>query len=92
MVKALIRLIMVGFTLFALTACGGVDSSISSLTEGSIIDLPNIRLRADPDFIPGEIVTTSSGTPGYQVKAVFGEISEKQTTSNGWQIEGVFYE
>lgn len=50
--------------------------------------------RKAPDFIYGEVVTTYGGKPGYEVKAVFGEISEKSKSLNGnnWQLEGVFYE
>lgn len=50
--------------------------------------------RRAPDFIHGEIVTTYGGKPGYEVKAVFGEISEKSKSlnDNQWEIEGVFYE
>lgn len=44
--------------------------------------------------MPGEVVTTSAGTPGFHIKAVFGEIGEKQeaTTLGGWLVEGTFYE
>ncbi|KHD88274.1 MAG: hypothetical protein OM95_08950 [Bdellovibrio sp. ArHS] len=53
-----------------------------------------IQERKEPDFIYGEVVTTYGGKPGYEVKAVFGEISEKTKSLNGnqWQLEGVFYE
>ncbi|MGZ6426764.1 MAG: hypothetical protein ACXWQ4_15355 [Bdellovibrio sp.] len=70
-----------------------LEASISDLISKNdpVIDLN----RQDPDFIPGEYITTSEGTPGFEVKAVFGEISEKQETTldgTGWQIEGTFYE
>lgn len=69
-----------------------MDASITDLISK---DAPAVDLnRKEPDFIPGEIVTTSEGTPGFQIKAVFGEIGEKQeaTTFGGWQVEGTFYE
>lgn len=69
-----------------------LDASITDIVsnENPVIDLN----RKDPDFIPGEVVTTSEGTPGFQVRAVLGEIGEKQeaTTLGGWQVEGTFYE
>ncbi|MGZ3772053.1 MAG: hypothetical protein ACXVCP_18435 [Bdellovibrio sp.] len=70
-----------------------MEVSISDLvsTNDPITDLN----RRDPHFIPAELITTTDGTPGFEVKAVFGEISEKQesTVNNtGWQIEGTFYE
>ncbi len=74
-----------------LTGCGGVDSSITALVSPITALPPIAQTRVDFDFIPGEIVTTTSGTPGYQIKASIGEISEKQTTSNLWKVEGVFY-
>lgn len=75
-----------------LSACS-FNVSISSITSPD--DFQNIQKeRLEPDFISGEAVTTTGGTPGYQVKAVFGEISEKTLSLNGnqWQIEGIFYE
>lgn len=84
------RLISAFFFLLMLSGCS-LDASITN--TGSVVGaLPSIQERKEPDFIPGEIVTTSNGTPGYQVKAVFGEITEKQTTLTGWKIDGVFYE
>ncbi len=80
--KACLAVVAAGFT----SACS-MDASILDMNQvlAPIEDLN----RKEPDFIHGELVTTNNG---YQVKAVFGEISEKTTTSNGWQIEGVFYE
>lgn len=71
-----------------LPACS-LEANISSLTDA--IEALN---REEPDFIYGEVVTTSGGTPGYEVKAVFGEVSEKTESLNGnnWKIEGAFYE
>lgn len=89
------RMLIFTISTMLLTGCGGVDSSITDLVDSSLNLLPTAQNRVDPDFIPGEIVTTSNGTPGYQVKAVFGEVSEKQTTTMGtpgWQVDGVFYE
>lgn len=84
------RLISVFFFLLGLSGCS-LDASITN--TGSVAGiLPSIQERKEPDFISGEIVTTSNGTPGYQVKAVFGEVIEKQTTTTGWKIDGVFYE
>lgn len=47
--------------------------------------------RKEPDFIHGEVVTT---TKGHQITGVFGEISEKTKAINtdSWEFEGVFYE
>lgn len=43
--------------------------------------------RTDNDFINGEIVVTSTN---YKINGVFAELSEKQTTTSGYTIEGVF--
>lgn len=48
-----------------------------------------VEARTSPDFVLGEVVTTSSG---YQGIGVFGEVSEKKNTPNFYQFEGVFYE
>ena len=78
------------FTL-GLSACS-LDAQITYLD--SLAPEFEIQERKAPDFIYGEIVTTYGGKPGYEVKAVFGEISEKTKSLNGnqWQLEGVFYE
>ncbi|WP_415063688.1 hypothetical protein [Bdellovibrio sp.] len=69
-----------------LSACS-LDATLLKQEE-LISTIENLN-RKEPDFIPGEVVTTAQG---YRVKAVFGEITEKNTTTNGWKIEGVFYE
>lgn len=75
------------------TGCS-LEANITS--DVPVTPLPSVDLdpfsRQSPDFIPGEVVTTTLGTPGMQVKAVFGETPEKQTTANGWTVEGVFNE
>ena len=85
------RLVFLVFSLTILslsTGCGAVDSSITGRLK-PIVESFN---RVDPDFIPGEIVVTTQGTPGFEVKAVIGEMTEKVTTSNGHVIEAVFYQ
>lgn len=81
------------YTLIAwcLTACS-LNASISSIDQAEVEF--ESQARKVPDFIHGEVVTTSGGRPGYVVKAIFGEISEKTESlnGNGWQFEGVFYE
>ncbi len=46
--------------------------------------------RHTPDAAPVETITTTEGTPGYQVSVSIGDISEKQTASGGWVFEGTF--
>lgn len=83
-------LIYVLFVL-GLSACS-LDATIFNKDLLSVDVKP--QERKAPDFIYGEVVTTYGGKPGYEVKAVFGEISEetKSLNGNGWQLEGVFYE
>lgn len=87
-IAGLSKILLPFSVLLFLTACS-LESSITNLTDA--IDALN---REEPDFIYGEVVTTSGGTPGYEVKAVFGEVSEKTQSLNGnnWKIEGAFYE
>ncbi|MGZ3772389.1 MAG: hypothetical protein ACXVCY_01565 [Pseudobdellovibrionaceae bacterium] len=86
--------LLLGLTL--LSACS-VDVSTTKGKPNSST-LPSVggktQTVAGPDFFFGEIVTTTGGRPGYQVQAVFGELSEKTTSLNGnnWQVEGSFYE
>ncbi|WP_041873031.1 hypothetical protein [Bdellovibrio sp. ArHS] len=44
--------------------------------------------RKEPDFVNGETVTSPNN---YVATGVLGEISEAQTSSNGYQLEGAFY-
>jgi len=71
----------------SLSACS-LDANIESLSQ--VIDIEPLN-RRDPDFIHGEVVTTSGG---HQITGVFGEISEKTKAFNNsqWEFEGVFYE
>lgn len=76
-------------------------SSLSGCMEASVVNTPSTEgdktaplpvenlTRKEPDFISGELVTTSNG---YQIKGAFGEISEKQVLSNGYTVEGAFYQ
>ncbi|WP_415061949.1 hypothetical protein [Bdellovibrio sp.] len=88
----LLKLSFLFLTPIFISACS-IDAAILGLGHQSSSDL-EVQNRKEPDFIYGEVVTTHGGRPGYQVKAVFGEISEKTSSLNGnkWQIEGVFYE
>lgn len=76
----------------SLTGCS-LEVSLEQLTE---FVPPSIlpQERKEPDFIHGEVITTHAGTAGYQLRGVFGEVSEKTASLNGnhWQVEGVFYE
>jgi hypothetical protein len=67
---------------------------VTSTAEDSSANQPNIPNEPSPqtatsEFIAGEVVTTPSG---FVIKGTFGEISEKKTLANGYQIEGAFYE
>lgn len=69
-----------------LSACS-LDATLLSQEElGAILENLN---RKEPDFVPGEVVTTAEG---YRMTAVFGEIVEEKDASNGWKVKGVFYE
>lgn len=65
-----------------------MEATLSNLKE-SPPQVVQPTSRPYPDFVMGEVVTTSSG---HKIRGVFGEVSEKTMTSNGWQIHGVFYE
>lgn len=88
------------FTVFIMLWTTGFLSGCSfdaSITHEELqspsIDLEPLPLaRGAPDFVSGEVVTTTLGDPGFEVKGVFGEVSEKQRTANGWTVDGVFYE
>lgn len=71
------------------TGCS-LDVSLESPQSLSDISLKTMN-RKEPDFIHGEVVTTSKG---HQITGVFGEISEKTKAINNdqWEFEGVFYE
>ncbi|WP_415063254.1 hypothetical protein [Bdellovibrio sp.] len=62
---------------------------------GCQLDASIFSERSSIDFHPpqamsyGKKVTTSYGTPGYQIQGVFFE-SGSQQKSNGYAIEGVF--
>lgn len=73
--------------ILSLSACS-LDASIASLSQS--IDIEQLN-RKEPDFIHGEVVTTSAG---HQITGVFGEISEttKAFNNSQWEFEGVFYE
>lgn len=76
------------------TACSlnaSITGALEQISETpSAITPPELipsEVRASPDFLSGEVVTTSNG---YKFKAVFGEIGNKQTLSNGYKVDGVF--
>lgn len=78
-------------TALLLTTGCGIEASLTDLV--SAIDPGAKELhRTEPDITYGETVTTSNGTPGYVIKATFGETGDQQTLSNGWQVEGFLYE
>lgn len=70
-----------------ISACS-VSGSIEEINDNPIAPIENLS-RENPDFISGEVVTSASG---YQAIGVFGEISEKKTSTNSYQMEGAFYE
>lgn len=67
--------------------------SIDGSIQGVLAELPSLPVfqlnRKSPDFIPAEVVTTSSG---HVVRGVIGEVSQKVTTSSGYVVEAIFYE
>ncbi|HRO67963.1 MAG TPA: hypothetical protein PL182_10400 [Pseudobdellovibrionaceae bacterium] len=78
-----------GFFLLSvcLSACS-LDASISSLKK-SVRPVPHTsQSRKNPDFTSGQTVLTSEG---FRVRAVFGEIPEKQI-SGGHEITVVIHE
>ncbi len=82
----MVKTLSISIFSLGLVACS-MDASITSLTQSEYFLESN---RNTPDFLSGEMVQTSVGTPGYEINAVFGEVSGPQTTSSGYQIEGVF--
>jgi hypothetical protein len=77
-------------SLLLTTGCG-IEASITNLVS-TVDDIAKDLHRTEPDITYGETVTTSNGTPGYVIKAAFGETGDQQTLSNGWQVEGFLYE
>ena len=73
-------------SLVFLSGCS-LDAIIQSLLSENLFF--KVETKKTPDFLPGEIVTTSRG---YQVQVIFGDISQKKSTANGYELEGVFYE
>ncbi len=83
--------IMYIILLSVLSGCS-LDASLVQLPAlDKVVETPEVEnlIRKEPDFISGELVTTSNN---YQIKGAFGEISEKKELANGYTIEGVFYE
>lgn len=79
-------------TLLSSAACS-LDASILSM---ELIPPKPVEFlqRHNTDFIHGEVVTVYSGSKGYQIRAVFGELEEETQSLNGspWSMKGVFYE
>lgn len=84
-----IQAVSLSVLIMLLTGC-----SLEATLIGSKEDPIEKNSQGPYDFISGEVVTTTHGRAGYQVRAVFGEISEETTSKNGngWTVEGVFYE
>ncbi len=74
-------------TITVLSGCS-VKGSIEEFSDGPLAPIETLS-RENPDFISGEVVTSSSG---YQGIGVFGEVSEKTSSANSYYIEGAFYE
>lgn len=74
-------------TIAVLSGCS-VKGSIEEISDGPLAPIETLS-RENPDFISGEVVTSSSG---YQGIGVFGEVSEKTSSANSYYIEGAFYE
>lgn len=70
-----------------LTSACSLDASITNTAIAPSLVISSSR--TEPDFLHGEMVTTSSG---YRLKTVFNEIGDKQALPNGYKVEGVFYE
>lgn len=84
------KIVLFSIIVFFLSACS-LEASITEISSiiNDISDPNQKTQRSDPDFVAGEVVTTSNGTI---VTGSFGEVSERQTLSNGVVVEGVFYE
>lgn len=65
-----------------------IEDIVPDAAPGSSTPIPVVLGRESPDLVQAEIVTTGLG---YQFKGSLGELSEKQTTSSSYEIEGVFY-
>lgn len=77
-------LLIAGLVAASLTGCS-FDASVTDYAPST--DVPNVSLsRAAPDFLSGEVVTTTNGTT---IRAVFGEVTEKRVLSSGHTVEGV---
>ena len=89
MKKVLILIASLSF----LSACS-IDASITVASTKTPVTPespePVVENRVDPDFLSAEIVQDQSGN--YTVHGAFGEISEKVSATNGYSVEGVFYQ
>lgn len=79
-----------GFYLLILSMFVSLGCSLeaSLISLNAIEDTTNNLNREEPDFIAGEVITSSNG---YKATGVFAETSDRKTSSNGYQMEGVFY-
>lgn len=84
--KSGLSFLALALAVISLSACS-MEASLTKL--GSIEDPTLSSQRTKPDFVTGEIVTTSNGVV---VKGTFGEISEKKVLSSGVEVDGAFYE
>lgn len=75
------------FALLVLPSCG-IEANIQALGQIASPDINEPTNRKEPDFLSGQVVTTSQG---YQLRAVFGELPENQV-SNGHEIMAVIHE
>ncbi|WP_374028916.1 hypothetical protein [Bdellovibrio bacteriovorus] len=79
--------IIICSSLLWLSACS-FEASISGLESEINPSLDSLQ-RKQPDFVSGEVVTTSSGVV---ITGTFGEISETKKVSPEITIQGAFYE
>lgn len=63
-----------GFLALSTTACSIDASLLNQLTQTPSIT-ETLESRKEPDFMDGEVVTT---TNSYQIRATFGEIGDTQ--------------
>ena len=92
MIKVCTRLIMFTFLFAVMTGCyvSGNITDKSAVSSSLPPPFQFEEVRVFPDVVAADRITTTLGTPGYTFDAILFENIEPTTTSNGYQILGVY--